>query len=89
MLTNSFTILNNVNMKKTVLGIMAAAAITLGMTSCAEKLLTPEQVEEEITTRVEEAKPAIEEEENALCDEEFDTRVAEEVANMKEAEEGN
>ncbi|MEZ4921509.1 MAG: hypothetical protein R2792_20625 [Saprospiraceae bacterium] len=71
-------------MKKTVMGILLGAAFTLSMASCGETLLTDEQVAAEIAAKVEEGKPAIETEENALCDEQFDARVAEELAKMSE-----
>ena len=69
-------------MKKAVLGILAAAALTFSMASCGEKLLTEEQVQAKITEGVEAGKPAIEAEESAACDQNFETRVAAEVDTM-------
>jgi hypothetical protein len=70
-------------MKKTLLGIAACALLTLGMTSCGEKLLTPEQVQAEIQKGVEAGKPAIESTENALCDSKFETAVTAEFDRLK------
>ena len=66
-------------MKKAVLGILAATALTFSLASCGEKLLTEEQVQAEITKGVEAGKPAIETEESAACDQNFETLVAAEV----------
>ena len=66
-------------MKKTVLGILVGAALTLGMTSCGEKLLTQEQFDAEVQKGVEAGRAAVESEMNAKCDAEFDTRVQERV----------
>jgi len=74
-------------MKKTILGIAAAAMFTLGMTSCGEKLLTPEQVQAEIQKGVEAGTASIESEENAKCDAEFEARVSAEVERLKVAAE--
>jgi hypothetical protein len=70
-------------MKKTILGILAGATLTLFMASCGEKLLTDEQVQAEIQKGVDAGKPAIESEEAALCDSEFEARVTAEVERMK------
>lgn len=67
-------------MKKTVLGILAGAALTLSMASCGEKLLTPEQMTAEITKGYEAGKAAVESEMNAKCDADFEARVTEKVA---------
>jgi hypothetical protein len=70
-------------MKKTILGILAGATLTLFTASCGEKLLTDEQVKAEIQKGVEAGKPAIEQEETALCDSEFEARVTAEVEKKK------
>lgn len=67
------------NMKKTVLGILAGAALTLSMASCGEKLLTQEQFDAEVMKGVEAGRAAVESEMNAKCDAEFETRVQERV----------
>ncbi|MCS6928262.1 MAG: hypothetical protein NZM43_02090 [Saprospiraceae bacterium] len=69
---------------KEKLWIMAAATLlTLSLSSCGEKLLTPEQVEAEIAKGVEAGKPKIEQEENAKCDAEFEARVTAEFERLK------
>lgn len=74
-------------MKKTLLGIAAMAFLTFGLSSCGEKLLTPEQVQAEIQKGVDAGMPAIESEEAAKCDAEFEARVTAEVERlMAEAE---
>ena len=70
-------------MKKTLLGIAAMAFLTLGLTSCGEKLLTPEQVQAEIQKGVDAGMPAIETEERTLCEGVFETRVTAEVDRLK------
>ncbi|MBK9336046.1 MAG: hypothetical protein IPM98_05475 [Lewinellaceae bacterium] len=70
-------------MKKTLLGMITAAMLTIGLASCGEKLLTPEQVQAEIQKGVDAGKPAIESDENARCDAEYETRVAAEVDRLK------
>lgn len=72
-------------MKKTVLGILAGAALTLSMASCGEKLLTAEQVQAEITAGFDAGKAAIETEVNSKCDAEFETRVQEKVNMLDQA----
>lgn len=72
-------------MKKTLLGIAACALLTLGMTSCGEKLLTEEQVQAEIQKGVEAGKGTIETEQKAKCDAEFEARVTAEVDLLKAA----
>lgn len=72
-------------MKKTVLGILAGAVLTLSMASCGEKLLTPEQVQAEITAGFDAGKAAVETEVNAKCDAEFETRVTEKVNMLDQA----
>ena len=66
-------------MKKTVLGILCGAALMLSMASCGEKLLTPDQVQAEITKGYEAGKAAVESEMNAKCEADFETRVTEKV----------
>jgi hypothetical protein len=72
-------------MKKTVLGILAGAVLTLSLASCGEKLLTPEQVQAEITAGFDAGKAAVETEVNAKCDAEFETRVTEKVNMLDQA----
>jgi hypothetical protein len=76
------TIQNNLfNMKKMLLGLFAMA--TLGLASCGETLLTPEQVQAEITKGIDAGKAAIVTEESAACDATFTARVDEQVAAKK------
>jgi predicted small lipoprotein YifL len=70
-------------MKKTLLTMAAAGLLTLGLSSCGEKLLTPEQVEAEIAKGVEAGKASIDNEENAKCDAEFEARVSAEFDRLK------
>lgn len=70
-------------MKKTIFGIAAAALLTFGMTSCGEKLLTPEQVQAEIQKGFEAGRVTVENEENAKCDADLEVRVAAEVDRLK------
>lgn len=70
-------------MKKTVLGMLAGAALMLFTASCGEKLLTDEQVQADIQKGFDAQKPAVESEMNAQCDAEFETRVTAEVENLK------
>jgi len=72
-------------MKKTVLGILAGAVLTLSMASCGEKLLTPEQVQAETTAGVDAGKAAVEADVNSKCDAEFETRVTEKVLMLDQA----
>lgn len=72
-------------MKKTVLGILAGAVLVLTMASCGEKLLTPEQVQAEITAGFEAGKAAVEADVNSKCDAEFETRVTEKVLMLDQA----
>lgn len=72
-------------MKKTLLGILAGAALTLTMASCGDKLLTDEQVQAEITKRFEAQKTEVEAQENQACDAAFDTRVADELSKLTTA----
>ena len=51
----------------------------LSMASCGEKLLTPDQVQAEITKGYEAGKAAVESEMSAKCDADFETRVTEKV----------
>jgi hypothetical protein len=69
-------------MKKVFTGIFAAAALMLS--SCGEKLLTPEQVQAEITKGFDAGKAAIEQEATAACDAEFENRVTAEAQRMIE-----
>ncbi len=70
-------------MKKAMLIAAVSALFTLGLSSCGEKLLTPEQVEAEIAKGVEAGKTAIDAEENAKCEAEFETRVTAEFERLK------
>lgn len=70
-------------MKKTLLGMLAGALLTFGLTSCGEKLLTDEQVKAEIEKGFEAGKGAVEKEMNDKCDAEFETRVTAEVDRLK------
>ncbi len=70
-------------MKKTVLGMLAGAALMFSLASCGEKLLTDEQVQAEITKGFDAGKAAIESEMNAKCDADFETRVTAELDSMK------
>ncbi|MCK6690670.1 MAG: hypothetical protein L6Q97_01055 [Thermoanaerobaculia bacterium] len=70
-------------MKKTLLGMLAGALLTFGLTSCGEKLLTDEQVKAEIEKGFEAGKGAVEKEMNDKCDAEFETRVTAEVERLK------
>ncbi len=69
-------------MKKTVLGIMAGAFLALSLASCGEKLLTPEQVQAEVSKGFDAGKAAVETEMNAKCDADFQARVDAEAAAM-------
>lgn len=70
-------------MKKSVLGILAGAALMFTMASCGEKLLTDEQVKAEIQKGFDDGKAAVEQEMSAKCDGEFEGRVTAEVDRMK------
>lgn len=70
-------------MKKTLFGMLAAALLTFGLSSCGEKLLTEEQVKAEIEKGFEAGKGAVEKEMNDKCDAEFETRVTAEVERLK------
>lgn len=70
-------------MKKTVLGMLAGAALMFSLASCGDKLLTDEQVQAEIQKGFDAGKAAVETEMNAKCDAEFETRVTAEVDRMK------
>lgn len=70
-------------MKKSVLGILAGAALMFSLASCGEKLLTDEQVQAEIQKGFDAGKAAVESEMNAKCDAEFQARVSAELENMK------
>jgi hypothetical protein len=70
-------------MKKTVLGILAGAFLTLSMASCGEKLLTDEQVQAEIVKGFDAGKAAVETEMDAKCQADFETRVTSEVDRLK------
>jgi hypothetical protein len=74
-------------MKKNILGILVGATLTLSMVSCGESLLKEEQVQAEILKGVEAGKPAIQQEEEAICESTFEDRVNAEVENMKAAAE--
>lgn len=62
-------------MKKSVLGILAGAALMFSMASCGEKLLTDEQVQAEIQKGFDAGKAAVEQEMTAKCDADFEARV--------------
>ena len=70
-------------MKKTVLGMLAGAALMFSLASCGDKLLTDEQVQAEIQKGFDAGKAAVESEMNAKCDAEFETRVAAQLEGMK------
>lgn len=70
-------------MKKSVLGILAGAALMFTMASCGEKLLTDEQVQAEIQKGFDAGKAAVEQEMSAKCDAEFETRVTAELDRLK------
>ena len=70
-------------MKKTLLGTLAVFALAICLSSCGEKLLTDEQVQAEIQKGFEAGKAAVETEETANCDAEFETRVTAEVDRLK------
>jgi predicted small lipoprotein YifL len=70
-------------MKKSVLGILAGAALMFSMASCGEKLLTDEQVKAEIQKGFDDGKAAVQQEMSAKCDSEFEARVTAEVDRMK------
>lgn len=70
-------------MKKTVLGMLAAAALMFSLASCGEKLLTDEQVQAEIQKGFDAGKAAVETEMNAKCDAEFETKITAEIDRMK------
>lgn len=70
-------------MKKTLIGMIAGALLTFGLSSCGEKLLTDEQVQAEIQKGVDAGTGAIESEETAKCDAEFEARVTAEVDRLK------
>jgi hypothetical protein len=70
-------------MKKLVLGLFAA----LTLASCGEKLLTPEQIEMEVTKGFDAGKAAIETEVNAKCDADYQARVDAKAAELVSAAE--
>lgn len=70
-------------MKKTLLGMIAGALLSFSLASCGEKLLSDEQVQAEIQKGFDAGKDAIESDETAKCDAEFETRVAAEVDRLK------
>jgi hypothetical protein len=70
-------------MKKSVLGILAGAALMFSMASCGETLLTDEQVQAEIQKGFDAGKAAVEQEMSAKCDAEFDARVSAEVEKLQ------
>jgi predicted small lipoprotein YifL len=74
-------------MKKTVLGILAGAALSLSLASCGDKLLTPDQVQAEVQKGFDAGKAAVEAEMSSKCDATFEARVSDKVAAMtKEAD---
>jgi hypothetical protein len=70
-------------MKKLVLGLFAAMTLA----SCGEKLLTPEQLEMEITKGFDAGKAAIETEVNTQCEADFQTKVDAKAAELVQAAE--
>ena len=58
-------------MKKTLFGSLVAFVLAIGLASCGEKLLTPEQVEAEINKGVEAGMPAVKTTEDANCEASF------------------
>lgn len=70
-------------MKKTVFGVLAMAFFALSLSSCGEKLLTPEQVAAEVQKGFDAGKSAVEMEMNSKCDADFEARVTAEVERMK------
>lgn len=72
-------------MKKTVLSILAGAALTFSMASCGEKLMTDEQVQAEIQKGFDAGKAAVETEEDQKCDAAFEANVTHVVDSLKAA----
>ncbi len=70
-------------MKKTFLGIFAVAALSFTLTSCGEKLLTPEQVKAEVDKGFTAGKAAVETDEAAKCEARKEQAVNDEVERMK------
>ena len=70
-------------MKKSFLGILAAAALSFTAVSCGDKLLTEEQVQSEIQKGFVAGRAAVESEMNARCDQEFDMRVTMAVDSLR------
>lgn len=70
-------------MKKTVLGILAGAALMFSMASCGEKLLTDEQVQAEIDKGVEAGKAAVISAAEQQCNADFEARVTAEFEKLK------
>jgi hypothetical protein len=70
-------------MKKSVLGILAGAAMMFSLASCGEKLLTEEQVQAEITKGFDAGKAAVEQEMSTKCDADFESRVTAAVDQAK------
>lgn len=70
-------------MKKSVLGVLAGAAMMFSLASCGEKLLTDEQVQAEIQKGFDAGKAAVEQEMSAKCDADFEARVTADVEKAK------
>lgn len=70
-------------MKNSVLGLFAAVCLAFSLSSCGEKLLTPEQVAAEVQKGFDAGKAAVESEMNAKCDSDFNARVTAEVDRLK------
>ena len=70
-------------MKKTLLGMLTGALLTIGLASCGEKLLTDEQVKAEIEKGFEAGKGAVETEMNDKCNAEFEARATAEFDRLK------
>lgn len=72
-------------MKKTLLGLFAAATLAFALTSCGEKLLTEEQVQAEINAGFEAGRSAVESAAQQACDADFEARVNAEFERLKMA----
>ncbi len=72
-------------MKKTVLCFLAGAALTFSLTSCGEKLLTPEQMSAKVEEGFQAGKAAVENEVNTACDANFESAVTAKVAELEAA----
>jgi hypothetical protein len=83
---NFLTIQNSVShMKKTVLCFLAGAALTFSLSSCGEKLMTPEQMSAKVEEGFQAGKAAVENEVNTACDAAFEAAVTAKVAELEAA----